>query len=988
MAVETGEWLAGLRTVCRHVAAGRASVGDVEVHAREVPAGDLFVSANVLGAYDALLALAGEVWDESDPDAGLGVLAIGGNIALLAQQVTGESAPVRTYARRLGRHGMQVAATNILRTAVEVGGPPLQGRPPLRPQLLNLLGDMLRELGDLRGAEESLLDGLADVPAGEAVGDEERLRAALLNNLALVLKSRGELTRAAELLREVVEIDHRLAVPATELAVAVDNLGSVHREIADSRGPLWLSDEFVNEPTSSELGVAESYFEQAQALFRTALPDAAEDYVISLVNSAEIAVLRRDVDKADRVSAEAERVDSEHRLTRPTSWLVRSMRGRALADTGRHGDAIDLLRPWFDEIEGTAATHEVPERALTVLLEAAAVERDGALLERVARETLEVDDEMLDRALIGSSSRSARHQLRPVHRRTEAVLGACLPAGSRGPLAAWLYDALLSRKGVLQERAGSAWLRGLGGSEIADEVRALRGELATLDLDGSELRTVREARRRRLEVAERLDAAERALQRPLPGRAVSRVRLADVQAALDEATLLVDIVREQSPIPGSAAGYVAVLVRRHGPARFERLGPVPEVDERLRRAALVHASRTRRGSGRRVAPRRITPAGRGAEPAPASFVDVTDGLLPLADHLEGVSRVVVAPHGQWARIPVALLPGADGKPLVDSLEVSLVPSARWLVTGPVAGAERSAGPALVLGDADFDLGVPPAPGVRLELRPTPLLWTRAEAQEAARVLGVAPRLGAEASRGAILSADGPGILHVASHGTFIDAFASEREQREPREQVVEARGGIVVTREPDDDEGIGWSPTAEAATSDQDPSVRHRRRVAWLREVGPSEPLTRSALLLAGFNGWLAGAPTSPDIGTGVVTAAELALLDLEATELVVLSACETGVSAVDEVDGTVLGLRTAALAAGAGSCVASLWPVDDEVTAELMTRMYAARADGRSWPAALRAAQLAVRRHHPDPFYWAAWVVEGGIARATETPVPAVSDG
>jgi CHAT domain-containing protein len=278
-----------------------------------------------------------------------------------------------------------------------------------------------------------------------------------------------------------------------------------------------------------------------------------------------------------------------------------------------------------------------------------------------------------------------------------------------------------------------------------------------------------------------------------------------------------------------------------------------------------------------------------------------------------------------------------------------------------------------MGDADFGLGVALAPGVRLEMRPSPLPWTRTEAEEVGRVLGVAPRLGAEASRGALLAADGPVVLHVATHGTFIDAYASEREQREPRAQVVEARGDIVVTREPDDEEGIGWSPMG-AATPDDDPSARHRRRVQWLHEVGPSEPSTRSALLLAGFTGWLAGAPTAPDIGTGVVTAAELALLDLEATELVVLSACETGVSAVDDVDGTVLGLRTAALAAGAGCCIASLWSVDDRVTAELMTRMYAARADGHSWPAALRAAQLAVRRHHPDPFYWAAWVAEGGI--------------
>jgi hypothetical protein len=719
--------------------------------------------------------------------------------------------------------------------------------------------------------------------------------------------------------------------------------------------------------------VAESYFEQAQALFRAALPEAAEDYAISLVNSAEIAVLRRDSELLDRLSGQAERIDAEHPLTRSTSWLVRSMRGRALADAGRHRDAVDLLRPWFDEIEGTAATHEVPERALSVLLESAAAVGDGDLVERVARETLEVDDEMLERALVGSSSRSARHQLRPVHHRTEQVLGACLPAGASGELPDWLYDALLSRKGVLHERAGSAWLRRLAAGQVVDEVRSLRSELATLDLDGSEVRTVRQARRRRVEAAERLDEAERALQRAVPGRALERVGLRQVKAALEEDTLLVDIVQERSPGRGAVAGYVALMVRRAGPTRFHRLGVVHEVDARLQQAALVHASRlsgTTRRSGR---DRRVAPVGRGDDVVEPSFAELVAGLLPLAEHLSGVSRVVIAPFGQWARVPVVLLPGADGKPLVDSLEVSVVPSARWLVTGPSGPAGRHPGPAVVIGDADFDLGLSLVPGVRLEMRAVPLPWTRTEAEDVGGVLGVTPRLGAEATRGTLLAARGPGVLHVASHGTFIDAFASEREQREPRSEVIESVSGVVVTRAPDEDEGLGWSPTGEPASSDAGPSTRHRHRVQWLREVGPSEPSTRSALLLAGFNGWLAGAETAPDVGTGVVTAAELALLDLEATELVVLSACETGVSAVDDVDGTVLGLRTAALAAGAGCCVASLWTVDDRVTAELMTTMYAVHADGHSWPAALRAAQLDVREHHPDPFYWAGWVAEGG---------------
>ena len=976
MAAVAGEWLQRLTRVCGEVASGRAGVDDVEACARAAPVDELRAGALVMGAFNVLLDLTGQVWDESSPDAGLAVLAIGGNVALMAQQVTGEATPVRVYARRLAGHGMHVAATNVLRAAVDVGGPALQGSPPLRAQLLNLLGDMLRDLGDLRGAEEALTQGLADVASdvaepggGEDTArdrDVERLRSALLNNLALVLQSRGELSRAADLLREVVEIDQRLGVPPAELAISIDNLGGVHREIADTHGSLWISDDLVDEAVSAELRVAESYFEQAQQLFDAALPDAADDYAISLLHSADIALLRRDAGLLDLVSSAAERVDSEHRLSRATSWAVRSMRGRALADAGRHGDAIDLLRPWFDETQGTAAAHEVPERALTVLLESASAVRDGDLIERVAHEIVEVDDAMLERTLRGSSSRSARHQLRDVHRRAEQVLGACLPAGDEGELPQWLYDLLLSRKGVLHERAGSAWLRHLAGSgDLVEQVRMLRGELATLDLDGADVRTVREARRRRVEAAERLDGAERALQGSLPDGAARRVVLRDVQSVLDDGTLLVDIVQERPPRP-ARAGYVGVLRRRSGAARFVRLGPVREVDARLGRAAGAHATRATQGPR---PDRRLTPAAP-AEEEPPSFSDLAAGLLPLGDHLGGVATVVLAPHGRWARLPIALLPGVRGEPLIDSVEVSVVPSARWLVTRHPAPGGGGAGPAVVIGDADFDLGLSDVPEVRPELRAGPLPWTHTEAVDVAALLQVEPLLRAAASRGALVEAARPTVLHVATHGTFIDAVASEQERREPRSAIIEMVGGVVVTREPGEHEGLGWSVSGESR--DDGPSARHRRRVQWLREVGPSEPSTRSALLLAGFNGWLAGAETPADVGTGVVTAAELALLDLEGTGLVVLSACETGVSAVDDVDGTVLGLRTAALAAGAGCCVASLWTVDDRVTAELMTTMYAAQADGLTWPAALRAAQLAVRRHHPDPFYWAAWVAEG----------------
>lgn len=92
----------------------------------------------------------------------------------------------------------------------------------------------------------------------------------------------------------------------------------------------------------------------------------------------------------------------------------------------------------------------------------------------------------------------------------------------------------------------------------------------------------------------------------------------------------------------------------------------------------------------------------------------------------------------------------------------------------------------------------------------------------------------------------------------------------------------------------------------------------------------------------------------------------------VVLSACETALA--DQGTGDeMVGLVRAFLVAGAARVVASLWPVDDQVTAQFMTYFYAALARDVGPAAALREAQISVRRDHPHPYYWAAFTLFGG---------------
>jgi CHAT domain-containing protein len=92
---------------------------------------------------------------------------------------------------------------------------------------------------------------------------------------------------------------------------------------------------------------------------------------------------------------------------------------------------------------------------------------------------------------------------------------------------------------------------------------------------------------------------------------------------------------------------------------------------------------------------------------------------------------------------------------------------------------------------------------------------------------------------------------------------------------------------------------------------------------------------------------------------------------LVTLSACETGVNAVAPGD-ELIGLARGFLYAGTPSLLVSLWTVDDEATTQLMQHFYTALLAGKRPAAALREAQLTLRREMPHPFFWASFVPIG----------------
>jgi CHAT domain-containing protein len=238
----------------------------------------------------------------------------------------------------------------------------------------------------------------------------------------------------------------------------------------------------------------------------------------------------------------------------------------------------------------------------------------------------------------------------------------------------------------------------------------------------------------------------------------------------------------------------------------------------------------------------------------------------------------------------------------------------------------------------------PLPASLKEVDQVVALWYRAHglSPEASRLQPTAAssaavhRLTGSRATEAAFKAEAPGrrVLHVATHGFFLG------------QQCESAL-----------DSPAGSTPAAAAARTARE------------------NPLLLSGLVLAGANLRHARPEDQDD---GVLTAEEVASLNLRGVEWAVLSGCDTGAGEVRAGEG-VMGLRRAFQVAGARTVIMSLWPVEDQTTGEWMRILYQGRLTKRlSTADAVRQASLAVLRQRrarglsAHPFHWAAFVATG----------------
>src|SRR5690606_15650849 len=136
-------------------------------------------------------------------------------------------------------------------------------------------------------------------------------------------------------------------------------------------------------------------------------------------------------------------------------------------------------------------------------------------------------------------------------------------------------------------------------------------------------------------------------------------------------------------------------------------------------------------------------------------------------------------------------------------------------------------------------------------------------------------------------------------------------------------------------------------------------------------PLLRTGLLLTGAGDLLQKSDVNYNAENGILTAYEAMNLNLDKTDLVVLSACETGLGEVQAGEG-VYGLQRAFLVAGARILIMSMFKVDDEATQKLMLKFYQKWLTTNNMRQSFIEAKKEIRNEYPDPIYWGAFMMIG----------------
>jgi CHAT domain-containing protein/tetratricopeptide (TPR) repeat protein len=798
---------------------------------------------------------------------------------------------------------------------------------------LNNLAELFRAQGRFGEAEPLYKRSLAICE--QAQGLEHPNTAGTLNNLAEQYRAQGRYGEAEPLYQRSLAIREKALGPwHSDTAGSLNNLAELYR-------------------AQGRYGEAESRYERSLAIMEKTLGPMHPDTAISLNNLAGLYRAQVRYGEAETLYKRSLAIRKtvlgpEHPVT------ATSLNNLALLydSQGRYGEAERLYKRSLAISEKALGT-EHPDTT-TILYNLALMH-----LARANAPAAEPLVQRLNRAQVNWLRRELPLQPRELRSRLIDQLpdafGTTFALLDQSPAAAPLaLETRLNRQGLLAEierrqaflKASSPEMR-----RLAEQLAGIDRQLASITLPPAQREPLRQQRQQ----------LENQLYRLVPALKIEHVTNAQVAAALKSAApqgLLVEFQNYQPYRKGGkgkgewgAARYVALLLKPDGTIRAIPLGPAAPIDAAVAEAVAASASSDRQAE------------------ALARLAVVSQLVLkPLQAELAGVGDLFVSPDGDLNRLPFAALPvgATTGPALGESLRLRLLTTGRELVrlqqpskggnattliTAPdfnAASLSSNAPEGLLSGGnrgAAASNLQPAGTGLR-GLGPWPALpGTAAEAKQLAPLLRPKALIsGPQATATLVLQQQAPRILHVATHGFVLS------DQPPPSQGISQA--GPLQPRATRGTAGTAAGPILSVA-----PSLSF-------------EFLERSGLVFAGAN-----QPSANPADDGYLTAAEATAMDLEGTELVTLSACETALGGMRSGEG-VYGLQRALAVAGARSTLLSLWKVDDDLTALFMEEFYKRLKAGEGRADALRNTQAWFRTNPSstlrDVRVWGAFQLSG----------------
>jgi CHAT domain-containing protein len=867
---------------------------------------------------------------------------------------------------------------------------------------LTNLAELYRGQGDYARAEPLYRQAMETIQ--QTSGTNNSIYPVILNDLATMYSDQRDFARAEPLHVQGLEILKRLSPDHPYYGMGLNNLAELYRYQGDlaKAEPLYLqAAEIVkrsvgeNHPSYAtcmgnlaELYRCQGNFAKAEPLYRQALQirealhleDRAE-YAFVLNNLASLYYYQTDFKQAEPLYVKALEI---YKKTVGEDYFEYATSLANLASLnfaqGNQSRAETLFRQAL-EIRKRVVGENHPDYAgsLKNLATLFREQSDEARAEPLMRQAVTIQLSHLESTAVIQSERQQLAMLESVRNYLDGYLSI---AATQDQFATEACRQMLAWKGIVfrRERLARA---GEQTSEMADLFRRLQrvaGQLAKQSWARPSPNPKQAARWR--EKVSQLASEKERLEVELSARSAlyrqanRQVSLEEIQRALPADAALVDVLEYTQFTPGEKKGdrksatrwnveqrFMAFVVRHDRPVVRVNLGPAKPTSE-----AIDH---WREGYG--MSPR-----------AAAAGKFLREKIWePIEAQLGGAKIVLVSPDTCLARMPFTALPGKKaGSYLIEDYALTIIPTAQTI---PEILADQQGKPParnlLVVGNIDYDAEPAMHHAERDEhegqiaLRSAPSATTafflrlKGTETEIARIAELCPgeastavtRLEASrASKAAFLAESGRHrYLHIATHGFFVEEKLYTGKQGQSNE--------------------IASGPQA----AQMYPALLSGLALAGANRAGRTESDSLQ--------------PTTAD--NGILTAEEIGTHNLDGVELVVLSACETGLGRSSAGEG-VLGLQRAFHEAGARTVVASLWKVDDQGTQALMVEFYKNLWQKKLGKLqALRQAQLSMlhgydakagnlrapnfgnplplpaengQRGPVSPSYWAAFVLSG----------------